>query len=176
MTEALQMQLGGRRGRRIADALDDMPEEFPTTRIRGPRDRHPRHLETLRRRLNYLVRIEEQHGDTQNHLHHNRAERNALIWALKNLAPCASGLSATRAWEIADEAMLNSLHEEGILDGDLDRIDFADGDYMPASDIESCGTRLREAIDWLLARGYIEIAEDEYGKFVRVVAEPGDVP
>lgn len=73
--------------RRITEALQDLPAPFPTTRERGEKEQRARHLGALRARLDWLVKLEEEHGDQQKGLHQNRAERNALIFALQQLSP-----------------------------------------------------------------------------------------
>ncbi|MCA0214719.1 MAG: hypothetical protein LCH79_16270 [Proteobacteria bacterium] len=89
--------------RRIAEALRDLPEPFPTSRERGDKEQLARHLGALRARLDWLVKLEEEHGDQQKGLHHNRAERNALIAVLQQYAaqPRAVGMRMLPVPELA---------------------------------------------------------------------------
>lgn len=80
------------RERRLRDSVADLPEPVPTTRDRGDRESTSRHLTTLRQRLDWLVELEDRHGDEQENLHRHRAERNALIWALQQVSALAEGL------------------------------------------------------------------------------------
>lgn len=70
-----------KRQRRLVAAISDLPQPFG-----GHREVDGtvlcRHLSALRVRLDWLVRIEEQHGDSQRGAAQNRAERNALIFFL----------------------------------------------------------------------------------------------
>lgn len=84
------------RQRRLRDAVSDLPEPFPTTRDRG--DSEPmRHLPALRYRLDVMVKLEDAKGEEQNNLHRHRAERNALIWALQQLAPAVGVTPVVKA-------------------------------------------------------------------------------
>jgi len=88
----------GNRRRRLTSAVEDLPEPLPTSRPRrSESEAASRHLDALRRRLDRLVRREEKFGEEQRGLHDNRAERNALIFALQQLAPEAIRLAAAPA-------------------------------------------------------------------------------
>lgn len=84
--------------REIADALEDLPGLFPTTRSHSERTKIGRHLTALRHRLDMLVRLENDQGDRQTNLHRRRAERNALIWVLEKFAQ-DEGISQPRVPE-----------------------------------------------------------------------------
>lgn len=84
------------RQRRLLAAITDLPEPWPTARPwRSEGEAMSRHLTALRQRLDWLVRMEDEHGDQQRGVHHNRAERNALIFALQQFAEEA-GAEVTR--------------------------------------------------------------------------------
>lgn len=74
------------RQRRLLAAVTDLPEPFPTNREHKEGTQLSRHLGALRQRLDWLVRLEEEHGDSQRGVHHSRAERNALIFVLSEQA------------------------------------------------------------------------------------------
>jgi hypothetical protein len=73
--------------RRLAAALDNLPEPFPTTRERPASDALSRHAAALRNRLDFLVSEEDELGERQRNFHRRRAERNALVWVLTQLIP-----------------------------------------------------------------------------------------
>jgi len=96
--EAQEDQPLSNRRRRLTSAVEDLPEPQPTSRPRrGESEAASRHLDALRRRLDRLVYCEEKFGEEQRGLHDNRAERNALIFALQQLAPEAIRLAAALA-------------------------------------------------------------------------------
>lgn len=82
-----------KRQRRLVAAVSDLPQPFG-----GHREVDGtvlcRHLSTLRARLDWLVRIEEQHGDSQRGAAQNRAKRNALIFFLGEQAERAGAEAA----------------------------------------------------------------------------------
>jgi len=86
-----------RRQKRLLEAVGNLPEPWPSNRPwRSDGERLSRHLMALRERLIQLEKSEEKHGDNQYHVHHNRAERNALIFVLSEYAERA-GIEAYRA-------------------------------------------------------------------------------
>jgi len=82
------------RQRRLREAVQNLPDPFPTTRSHSEGEQLSRHLSALRARLDYLERLEERDGDEQKLLHRNRAERNALIFVLQRLADEALATAA----------------------------------------------------------------------------------
>ncbi len=75
------------RQRRLRDAVLDLPAQWETNRPgRPPGEQLARHLAALRNRLEWLVQLEDQKGEDQRGVHHNRAERNALIFVLQRYA------------------------------------------------------------------------------------------
>lgn len=68
---------------RLRDAVEDLPEPWPTTRERSASEAASRHMDALRFRLDHLVYVEETFGEDQRGLHRNRAERNGILWALR---------------------------------------------------------------------------------------------
>jgi hypothetical protein len=74
--------------KRILAAITDLPQPWLSNRAgeRAESEVISRHLTALRLRLDWLVKLEEEHGETQRGLHHNRGERNALIWLLSEQA------------------------------------------------------------------------------------------
>lgn len=84
------------RQRRLLDAISNLPDPWATSRPwRSDGEMMSRHLGALRARLDWLVKLEDEHGDAQRGVHQNRGERNALIWALGELAERA-GIEAAR--------------------------------------------------------------------------------
>lgn len=71
---------------RLRDAVEDLPEPWPSTRERTGSEAASRHMAALRFRLDRLVYVEETYGEDQRDLHRNRAERNAILWALRGYA------------------------------------------------------------------------------------------
>ena len=53
------------RQRRLRDAVENLPEPFPTTRSRNEGEQLSRHLSALRARLEHLERLEDRDGDEQ---------------------------------------------------------------------------------------------------------------
>lgn len=111
------------RQRRLLAAVTDLPEPFPTTREHKEGTQLSRHLGALRQRLDWLVRLEEEHGDSQRGVHHSRAERNALIFVLSEQAERA-GAEVTRTppppgakYERRYIEMVEDMAREAILDG-----------------------------------------------------------
>mgnify|MGYP001627205290 CR=1 FL=1 len=82
-----------KRQRRLVAAVSDLPEPFG-----GHREVDGtvlcRHLSAVRARLDWLVRIEEQQGDSQRGAAQNRAERNAFIFFLGEQAERAGAEGA----------------------------------------------------------------------------------
>lgn len=68
---------------RLRDAVEDLPEPWPSTRERTGSEAASRHMAALRFRLDRLVYVEDTFGEDQKDLHRNRAERNAILWALR---------------------------------------------------------------------------------------------
>lgn len=93
-----------RRRQRLLSAVDEIPQPVPTNRARSESEAASRHLDALRRRLDRLVEREDKLGDDQRDLHSNRAERNALIFALTQLAPEAERLAPAPARTAAPRA------------------------------------------------------------------------
>lgn len=89
MADEVVKQQPPSRERRATAAVSDLPDQYmnDNTRSRGPSERRSRYLAALRDRLNYLVRLENEQGDAQIAASHKRLERNALIFALRALAP-----------------------------------------------------------------------------------------
>lgn len=74
--------------RRLLVSVTDLPDYWERNRPHSTGlEQTARYMEALRTRLDRLVKMEERFGDDQEHLHRNRAERNALIWAISELAP-----------------------------------------------------------------------------------------
>lgn len=107
---------------------------LPVTRERSEGDRLSRHLVALRARLDYLVRMEDRCGEEQDNLHRNRAERNALIYALHVLAPAEAHLGVPLVQKV----------------------------YGPKHDREYV-QRTREEIGELLTTGYTRVDEQRPG-------------
>lgn len=80
------------RQRRLREAFEDLPEPWPARRpFRGKGEALSRHVAALRARLDWLVKLEEEHGEEQRGMHLNRAERNALLYVMReHLAPLAA--------------------------------------------------------------------------------------
>lgn len=101
------------RERRLREAVADLPEPVPTTRDRGEHEALTNHLTALRNRLDWLVQLEDRHGDEQANLHRHRAERNGLIWALQHLGQIAADLRppAARPPRAADPTYVRETFE-----------------------------------------------------------------
>lgn len=86
--QALGLDVGAlsNRQKRILAAVTDLPEVFESSRERTDGDLLSRDLTALRARLDWLVRVEEEHGDDQRGRDYNRSERNALIRLLQEHA------------------------------------------------------------------------------------------
>lgn len=76
---------------------------------------------------------------------------------------------AARAIEIADEAMLVQLRSYGW----KRRNEASEEQYLfPPSLDSDVGQEVREAVEWLQPRGYLEPGNDERGEFVKVLRKP----
>lgn len=102
------------RQRRLREAVENLPEPFPTTRERGDSEQFSRHLSALRTRLDFLEHLEDRDGDEQKLLHRNRAERNALIFLLQRFADQA--LSAAVAAKGSERQVPNAAYVASMLD------------------------------------------------------------
>ncbi len=82
-----------------------------------------------------------------------------------------------RAFQIADEAMFELLVSEGVpYDSpaqDATCIGFTDEGCQEVCALADASAAMREAFEWLQPRGYVEIANDKDGEFVRVLRRPG---
>lgn len=93
----LTPELLSNRQKRLLAAVTDLPAPYASNRPdRSPSEYLSRHLTALRTRLDWLVKVEEEHGDAQRGAHHNRAERNALIHVLGEMAERA-GIEVAQA-------------------------------------------------------------------------------
>lgn len=96
ITDKTEHDLSNRQ-RRLLEAVNDLPEPWPTTRPhRSEGEAMSRHLGALRARLDWLVDVEHRYGEEQRGVHQNRGERNALIFALGELAERA-GVEASKS-------------------------------------------------------------------------------
>ena len=84
----------------------------------------------------------------------------------------ARAAMAVRAFEIADAAMFVDLQSYGALSmGDASIVGLANA-HGEVTKLTEAGDELREAFDWLQARGYVELATDDVGEFIRVLRRP----
>lgn len=83
-----------------------------------------------------------------------------------------------RAFAIADQAMFERLQSEAVpVDGmPSDATTFAptDASYLEVAALAQASPGLREAVEWLRDRGYVELASDEAGECVNVLRRPGE--
>ena len=78
-----------------------------------------------------------------------------------------------RAFQIADEAMYEILLSEGCIASiDDTEIGFCNNLCQEVATLSDASPSLREAFDWLKARGYVELGSDADGEFVQVVRRP----
>jgi len=102
--------------RRLREALDNLPPSWESNRPRrSQRETLSQRLEALRNRLDRLVALEEELGSEQRGVDYKRAERNALIFALQQLAPLAEAAGpgqAQAAPRRPDPAYVNAIFED----------------------------------------------------------------
>lgn len=80
-----------------------------------------------------------------------------------------------RAFEISDQAMFELIESEGMpLDEHRTVFGLVDESYQEVTSLAQASPALREAVEWLQPRGYIEIANDQDGEFINVVRRPGE--
>ena len=79
----------------------------------------------------------------------------------------------TRAFQIADESMF-ALMECSCLSNEESKTLFSlcDDNSNEVGSIAETSEALQEAIEWLTARGYIEVVEDDTGGNILVVKRP----
>jgi hypothetical protein len=85
-----------------------------------------------------------------------------------------------RAFEIADEAMFELLHSEGMpladpgAEVDALVIGLVDENCMEVTKLAQASQALRDAFEWLQQRGYVELGSDTDGEYVQVLRRPGE--
>lgn len=78
-----------------------------------------------------------------------------------------------RAVRIADTAMFEQLRDFGVPYNDKAHIGIGGEKLNEVLRLDDAGAAFREAFDWLQPRGYVELANDDAGEFVRVLRKPG---
>lgn len=81
-----------------------------------------------------------------------------------------------RAFEIADEAMFDALESYGAPQDESGTVFELMGEFgtgVVHKLAEAC-PELREAIDWLRGREFVQLASDEQGEHVVVLRRPGE--
>jgi len=78
-----------------------------------------------------------------------------------------------RAFAIADQAMLELLQSECVpIDGEGVRLGLCDEACGEVGTLTEASAAIREAVDWLNARGYVEIGRSEHGEHIVVRGQP----
>lgn len=97
------------------------------------------------------------------------AQDETCDWSPSRFQPSMAVVN--RAVEIADDAMFVQLRSYGWRRGNEV---FEEWYRFPPSPDSSCGQEVKEAVEWLLPRGYLEVGSDEHGQFVKVIRQLGD--
>lgn len=94
------------------------------------------------------------------------------------VAPPAPVSRTARAFHIADTAMYELLVSEGVpYDSpatDATAFGLTDEACQEVTRLAETSPALREAFEWLKARGYVELASDDAGEFITVLRRPGE--
>lgn len=81
---------------------------------------------------------------------------------------------AQRAFEIADTQMFIALRSYGLDKEGTGRVFSLVRDGQVVHRIEDAAPELREAVEWLQSRDYVELITDDAGQFVGVLRLPGE--
>jgi len=82
---------------------------------------------------------------------------------------------AARAFKIADEQMFIALESYGVKGDDHGTyFGLCDKHCGAVNKLAAASDELREAVEWLVARGYVELAKDEVGEHIVVLRRPGE--
>lgn len=80
-----------------------------------------------------------------------------------------------RAVEIADKAMFELLDTLAVAhDAHHTTFGLTNDDQEEVASLEEASTHLREAVEWLLERSYVETVIDQSGEYVYVLRRPGE--
>lgn len=83
--------------------------------------------------------------------------------------------TAERAFEIADEAMFSPLECECVAHDEFRTVlGLADEQCQEVASLAEASAAIREAVEWLIPRGYVELASDPSGEYVSVLRRPGE--
>jgi hypothetical protein len=80
-----------------------------------------------------------------------------------------------RAFEIADEQMFARLECEcSPQDDSWTTFGLLNESYGEVTKLADASEAIRGAVDWLVRRGYVELASDSSGEYVSVLRRPGE--